>query len=370
MFRMAANYRIISVLFLTYSSLSVGLWSAPAAAQAVTQKVSSAPIELADNVPDQHVVVTGDTLWGIASLFLKQPYRWPEIWRLNKEQIRNPHRIYPGQIVYLDRSGDQPQLRLGKPVGQQLKKAGPQIYSEANKQREIPSIPQNIIEPFLSEPLVVEADGLDRAARIVATQEDRVNIGTGNLAYVVGLTAENVKSANGRPWQIYRPGKPLIDPETGEVLGNEAFYLGSARVVRAAELATVEVTKAREEIGLNDRLLPAPAFDMINYVPHAPEKAVNGRVMSIYGGVNEGGTNSIVTLSRGKKDGIEIGHVLRLSRAGAQARNVFDGKATVYQLPEEQYGMLFVFRVFERVSYALVMNVTRPVVVGDSVTTP
>ncbi len=369
MFRMADNHRIISVLFLTYSSATLGLLGTAADAQAAPASVQAAPaesIELAENAPDRHVVVPGDTLWGIASLFLKQPYRWPEIWRLNQEQIRNPHRIYPGQIVYLDRSGAQPQLRLGSPVGNVVVKAGPQIHSQAN-QREIPSIPQSAIEPFLSEPLVVDEGSLSSAARIIATQEDRVNIGAGNLAYVTGIGAAADKV---RQWQIYRPGKPLVDPANNEVLGYEAYYLGSARLVRAGEPATLEVTASRQEIGLNDRLLPAPQPDIVNYVPHAPTQAVKGNVMSVYGGVNEGGRHSIVTLSRGKKDGLEIGHVLTLARAGGEVRNVFEGKVEHHRLPAERYGQLFVFRVFERVSYALVMNVGRPVVVGDSFTTP
>lgn len=355
------NTRIISVLLLTSSSLMLGLPNLPAQAQtSPAQAVGSAP-ELADGAPDRHIVLPGDTLWSIASKFLKQPYRWPEIWRLNQEQIRNPQHIYPGQVVILDKKGDQPQLKIAESVA--TVKAGPRVYSESNA-REIPSIPQQAIEPFLSEPLVVESGQLDSTPRIVATQEDRVYIGKGDLAYVTGVKDQ------AKLWQIYRPGKALIDPDTKETLGYEAFYLGSASVVREGEPRTFEILTSRREIGRGDHLLPAPRLDVISYAPHAPDKALRGRVVSVYGGVGQAGRDSIVTLSRGKRDGLEIGHVLALSRAGAEVSNRHEGKKEIYRLPDERYGLLFVFRVFDRVSYALVMSVTRTVEIGDVVANP
>lgn len=344
---MSRMLRIISVLLIAFSS-------AAAFAQAPTQ-----PLELAPDAPDRHIVVPGDTLWGISSKFLKDPFRWPEIWRLNAEQVRNPHRIYPGQVVILDMSDGRPRLKLG------TVKAGPKVYEEKNL-REIPAIPQQVIEPFLSEPLVIEATGLDSAPRIVATQESRVVAGSGNLIYAAGADA-------GTPnWQIYRPGNPLIDPDTNEALGVEAIYLGRARMVRPGEVATLEVTLARQEIGTGDYLVPAAGLDVPAYAPHAPANPLRGRIMSIYGGVGEAGRHSIIALSRGKKDGIEVGHVLAISRAGTQVSNRFDADkpAVVHQLPDEAYGTVFVFRVFDRVSYALVMSGDRPVLVGDVVKKP
>lgn len=349
---LGAHVRIISVLFLTCSSLLLGLAPAPVLAQ------QKPPLELADNAPDRHIVVPGDTLWGISAMFLKQPYRWPEIWRLNQEEIKNPHRIYPGQVVILDRSGSQPQLKIAHQV-----RAEPHIYVESNLQA-IPSIPEQAIAPFLSKPLVVEAGQLDSAPRIIATQEDRVNIGSSNLAYVTGITTKDVL------WQVFRPGEPLVDPDNGQPLGVEAFYLGSARLIREGEPATIEILKSTQEISRDDRLVVAPLPDIISYVPHAPNFELKGRVISIYGGVEEGGRNSVVTLSRGHQEGVEVGHVLALLRTGAEVDNRFEGKLETYRLPDERYGLLFVFRVFEHVSYALVMNVARPVVVGDTVVSP
>lgn len=347
--------RIISVLFLACSSL---LGMAPVAALA--EQASAPGLALTDNPPDRHVVVRGDTLWDISAMFLKEPYRWPEIWRLNKDQIKNPHWIYPGQIVVLDLSGSQPQLRIARAHDA---RAEPQVYATDNKNA-IPSISQQAIAPFLSEPLVIEEGQLDNAPRIIATQEDRLNLGSGNLAYVTGITTKD------KLWQVYRPGKPLIDPENGKLLGYEAFYLGSARLVREGEPATIEIIKSREEISRDDRLMVAPIPDVISYVPHAPSFALKGRVVSVYGGVDEGGRNSIVTLSRGHLDGVEAGHVLAILRTGANIENRFNGTVENYRLPDERYGLLFVFRVFDHVSYALVMSGSRSVVVGDTVETP
>jgi hypothetical protein len=345
--------RIISALFV---SLSTTL--------AVAQ--SAAPIELAPDAPDRHIVVQGDTLWGISTRFLKDPYRWPEVWRLNDEQVRNPHRIYPGQVIILDRSGmaagGDPQLKLGN-----LHRAEPRIYSTSDRDA-IPAIPSNVIEPFLAQPLVIEEGALSGESRVVATDEGRVNAGQGNKLYAKGIARPAEKL-----WHVYRPGTVFKDPDTEEVLGYEAIYLGDARLLREAdgdEATTLEVTKAKIEIGRGDFLKVADKPELLNYAPHAPRAQIKGKIVSIYGGVGEAGQFSIVALSRGKRDGVELGHVLAISRTGQTVTNAFEGSKESTRLPDERYGLLFVFRVFERVSYALVMESSRPVIPHDTVETP
>lgn len=363
--------RIISALFIGVAALL------PAGAGA------AGPIRLADDAPDSHVVVPGDTLWGISGKFLREPWRWPEVWRLNREQIRNPHLIYPGQIVVLDRNG--PSLKLGRPLGGSkplYEKRFPQVHSEPALTA-IQSIPLRAIAPFLVQPLVV-ADADDESAGIVvATQEGRVFTGPGDTIFATRITPGVSQ------WSVYRKSKPLKDPVTGEILGYEAAYLGQARVASEAGVVSPEaslpsippgspvpaslvVTSFKQEIGKGDRLLPAGRPELPSYVPHAPDTEVSGRVVSIYNGVEGAGRYNVLALSVGKRDDIEVGHVLALHRNRGQSEYREDnvGPAQRYVLPEQRYGLVFVFRVFERVAYALVMESNGPAAVADSVRRP
>jgi hypothetical protein len=329
------------------------------AAAATLCSAAEPPLQLAASAPERHIVVPGDTLWGIAAEFLKEPWRWPEIWRMNREQIKNPNRIYPGDVIVLERdAGGNPLLRV------QNVKLRPQAYSEAVNLA-IPSIPPNVIEPFVSAPLIVEVNALDNAARIIATQQDRVYLGNGDLAYV-----ENADPAT-QQWQVYRNGKPLYDPaDPKQVLGYEAFYLGTATQTRPGNPATFQVLSAKQEIGRGDRLVPAVRPALIAYVPHRPDKMIDGRIIGVYGGVGVGGRGSIVSLSRGAGDGIEIGHVLALERNRVVVqRDEADRKMNV-QIPPERIGLVFVFRTFDRVSYALIVQSEGTVEVNDFVRTP
>jgi LysM repeat protein len=336
--------RIISALFISISSTLALAQGTP-------------PLQLADGAPDRHVVVPGDTLWGIAAKFLKDPYRWGELWKLNAEEIKNPQRIYPGQVIVLDKSGDQPRLKLV------TVKEPRREYVEPLR-KGIPSIAPQDIEPFLSEPRVLDAGGLDAAPRVVALQSDRVIAGAGDTIYTTEAGAQN------KNWQLFRPGKALIDPDSRETLGYEALYLGTARLTKTGVPSSFLITTSKQEIVRDDRLLAAPRQDVPSYIPRAPKTPIKARVLTIYGGVNFGGPQSVVTLNRGKADGLEVGHVLAADLAGATVTNRYQGEKTNYQLPDARNGLLFVFRVFDRVSYALVMNATQPVVVGDTVRTP
>lgn len=322
------------------------------------------PLALKPNAPDRYVVVPGDTLWGIAERFTDSPWRWPELWNMNKDQIKNPHRIYPGDVILIDRSGGRLAL-----VG--TTKLSPRIRAESSAGEGIPTIPPQAIEPFLSRPLLIEPDGIDQAPRVVALDERRVVAGDGGKAFVSGMGASKEPS-----WNLYRRGNALVDPDTKTTLGYEAIYLGTAKVLQAGEPATIELASVTQEIGVGDRLVPAGRPEIVRYAPHAPAGKVQGRVISIYGGlstVGEAGKFSIIALNRGRADGLELGHVLALYRDRGTVVDPTRPKGApdaVVQLPEERYGLIFVFRVFDRVSYALVMNVTRPVQPRDIVRTP
>jgi hypothetical protein len=325
---------------------------------------------LQDNAPDRYVVVPGDTLWSIAAKFLKDPWRWPEMWKLNQEDLKNPHRIYPGEVIVLERSGAQPELKIE--MGDTMKMS-PRVRAEDTSREAVPSIPPRVIEPYLSRPLVIEPDGLENAPRIVAAQADRVFLGSGDIAYVSGIKDAKVDSL----WQIYRQGQAIVDPESQKTLGYEAVFLGDSRVTRAGDPATIRIFAAQQEIGTGDRLIAAGPLVLRSYAPHAPDKPILGRVIGTRGGLRETGPLNVVTLNRGKNDGLEPGHVLALLRLGRTAvQTTRSGKwfrpdkVESVKLPDERYGLVFVFRTFDRVSYALVMSASRPVLIDDVVTTP
>jgi hypothetical protein len=326
----------------------------------VQPAAAAAPVELAKNAPDSYVVKKGDTLWDISGKFLKRPWRWPEVWQMNRDEIRNPHLIYPGQVIMLDRSG--PYLRLGRRVGRDIK---PTIYTEPAGQA-IPSIPQNEIAPFLTQPLVVDEKNIADSATIIATQENRLFTGQGDTVFAKDVSPE-VDS-----WYIYRPARPLEDPVTKEVLGYEAVHLGTADVTQHGAPAVLEITEAKQEIGTGERMLPATRPDLLSYVPHAPTSDVEGRVISIYGGVSETGRQGVITMGVGASNGIEVGHVLALyrNRGTVQYKDEETGDKEEFELPEHRYGLVFIFRVFNRVSYGLVVDATAPVKVADTVRTP
>ena len=344
--------------------------------RATAQQVAQAGVPLfvlATDATEIYTVKRGDTLWDISAVFLRRPWRWPELWGMNLDQIRNPHLIYPGQILYLEKVDGRARLRVGQPVGDgQTVKLSPRVRAESVGQGAIPSIPLHLIEPFLNEAVIFNTNELDAAPRIVATQEGRVVISRGEHAYVRG------EVSNARDWRIFRNPKPLLDPATKEVLGYEAVYLGAAEFTRPGGTgakgeiipATFTVQSTRLEIGVGDRLAPVPAREFVNYVPHAPQQNIEGLIVSIYGDALTAGQNQIVALNKGAKDGLERGHVLALWRYGREIRDTTDGSRTPIKLPDERHGLLFVFRAFERMSYALILNVQEPVKIGDRFTQP
>lgn len=386
-----------------------GTEGAPASTTRVTQA------DLAADAPSEYTVVKGDTLWGISGRFLKDPWKWPLIWQMNQEQIKNPHLIYPGDVVRLDREALTLSLAgagrgaVGGTHAQaaaNVVKVEPRVRVEP-LQSAIPSIPGSVIGPFLSQPLIIEEGALDSAPSVIATEESRVIIGVGNTAY-----ADRIGSGDGVSWQVFRPGTPLRDPDTNEILGYEAKYVGDARVRRFGNPTTLEITKARQEVNRGDRLTPARETAFPTYVPRAPDKPIKGAIMSVDGGVSEFGQYQVITINRGARDGVEVGHVLASYRRGAvvgpSGRNTSfyapgftaidikpvpvvpdppsppppppaaDGKVAgvaaptsgTIKLPDERNGLIFVFRVFDKMSYALVMRSTRPLYLGDVVQTP
>lgn len=403
-------------------------------------------LKLQDNAPDTYVVVKGDTLWDISGRFLKDPWRWPQIWNLNREAIKNPHWIYPGDLIVLDRSGKEPRLSLVKGGnGLPTVKLSPGVRATDIGDEAIPAIPISAIHAFLNQPLLVSHDTLEKAPQIIGTNEERVIMTTGDTVY-----ATSDESGTTR-WQIYRKGQALTNPDDGELLGYEAEYLGDAETVAPGNPQKLRITRVSQEILPQDKLVPAREVTQFEFVPHAPEKPISGKVISAYGvtGHANAGRYQTVVINRGAQDGLEPGHVLAVYRAGkvvkidkagrqrwvyldsgcikpgeeisydqfyqpgnkvmedcnpsaeVQAgpwayldvgclkpgkkvsfnqffdpREVYDRGCTdkkqteSVQLQDARTGLVMVYRVFDRVSYALIMQSERPVYLLDTVKNP
>ncbi len=346
------------------------------------QQVAQAGVplsELAPNAPDSHTVQSGDTLWDISKLFLKSPWRWPELWGMNLDQIRNPHLIFPGQVLVLDKSDGRARLRLAQSGGgapDNTVRISPRVRSNLLDNGAIASIPLHLIGPFLTEAVIFENDQLALAPRVVAAQEGFVSMSQGQLAYVAGDTGKESS------FRLFREPRPMYDIDSKELLGYEARYVGAADFLRPGMTlpnsndrpvvmpATIAIKQVRMEVNVGDRLAPLAKRDFEAYVPHHPSAPMTGRVLSIYGDGLSAGQNQIVALNRGARDGVERGHVLALWRTGETRMADINGQKTVLQLPNEQNGLLFVFSVFERASYALILSVNVPVFPGDTVTQP
>jgi LysM repeat protein len=348
------------------------------------------PIEdLAPGAPDSHTVKRGDTLWDISKLFLKSPWRWPQLWGMNLDEIKNPHLIYPGQVLLLDKSGGRARLRVagGQPDG--TVKLSPRARGEAVGDGAIPTIPLNLIAPFLNEAVVLNDNELANAPRIVAAPESRVLMGRGDRAYVRG------EIGGIADWRLFRQATPLIDPTTKEVLGYEARFVGTAAYVREAGTATVpadkditnlftrgsnstslavpatfEILSVKEEVGIGDRLATVPQRDFSSFTPRAPSKPMSGQIVQVYGDALIAGQNQVVAINRGTNDGVERGYVLAVLRDGERAVDRTNARPEAIKLPDERHGLMFVFRTFDRVSYALLLQVQQPVRAGDRFVEP
>lgn len=339
--------------------------------------VSAQNVTLNPDHPDSYVVVVGDTLWDISARFLSYPWEWPEIWEVNP-QIENPHLIYPGDVISLSYRDGRPVLGLSR--GRNVK-LSPSIRSYPRDQAIAP-IPLDAIQQFLSRPLVVSASELETAPYVVANEEARLIAGSDNRTYVRGLVDPQTNK-----YSVYRQGAVYRDPDNNdEVIGYEALHIGDVIFERAGDPATALIVNSNREILVGDRLMPQTRDEYLEFIPHAPTGSVNGAIISVVDGVSQIGQFQVVVLNLGRTDGIEPGHVLAIHQSGRivtdrvanqsiagmdgrnRGRNAYGGESV--QLPEERAGELMVFRTFNSVSYALVMNTQRAVHVRDRVRNP
>ncbi|MCF7980883.1 MAG: LysM peptidoglycan-binding domain-containing protein [Pseudomonadales bacterium] len=316
--------------------------------------------------PDRYVVKKGDTLWDISETFLKTPWLWPEIWQVNP-QIENPHLIYPGDVISLVYVGGKPRLVLQRGDGSRTVKLTPQARIEP-LDTVIPAIPLDAIDAFINHSRVVDAKTLDDASYVISGHEGRIISGGGDKLYSRDNQDGGVTLFSS--YGVYRPGTRYVDPDTGEELGIEALEVGLGKIVhKEDDVATMRLSTSNEEVRLHDRLLPTEETKVVpTFFPSSPDSEINGKIISVLGGVNQVGQFDVVALNRGERDEIKVGNVMAIYHRGGLVKDRI--RKDVVQLPAERAGILMVFRVFEKMSYGLVLKAQRPLAVLDELKNP
>ncbi len=324
---------------------------------------------LKDGHPEVYTVVKGDTLWDISGKFLERPWLWPEIWRVNP-QINNPHLIYPGDRIRLVYVEGQPQLVLERgEAGRTVRlspgtdKLSPKVRYEPLESA-IPTIRLDAIQAFLVQNRIVAPSVLNNAPYVVQGDSERLVLGAGDRLYVRGVLPES------ESFNVVRTGPLYVDPDTQEVLGREATYIGLGQAVaQDDDIATMYMTDTREEVQIGDRVLPTEERRVDStFFPSAPEGEVRGQIISVFGGVSQVGQFDVVVINRGEREGVAVGNVMAIYKKGALARDRIANETI--RLPSERAGLLMVFRTFEKLSYGLVMMTERPLAIYDEVRNP
>jgi LysM repeat protein len=336
-----------------------------------TTVISDAGSALKPGAPKNYVVRRGDTLWGIANTFLRDPWLWPEIWYINPD-IRNPHRIYPGDSVRLALRGDgRTSLQLVRGGGGAVR-LEPMLRS-APLEGPIATIPYSLIAAFLSRPGVLTGDEVNSAPYVVALRDNHQIAGAGHDLYVKKLAGET-----GARYSVMHVDEPLRDPQSGRKLGYLAIYAGTAQLTRPGDISKATLTDSARETLQGDVLIAEDISSTSDFAPHAPVQAVDGRIIAVVDNVLLAGQYEVVALNRGSQDGLDRGSVLTVDQAGPWTDDhcaKIDGNSTCWlhhslQLPSESAGTLLVFKTYERMSYALILSDTVPINIGDRVRNP
>ena len=323
------------------------------------------PIRIKKNHPKQYTVKKGDTLWDISSVFLQDPWYWPEIWQKNP-QLQNPHLIYPGDVLTMLMVNGKLRIVINQSPMREVK-ASPRIRRQA-LDANIPIIPGDAIRQFMVKPRVVLKEELDEAAYILSSSDEHLILAKGNQVYIRGeLDKERVR------YTVFRPNRELLDPISGELLGYEAIYAGEVHIEKYGDPAVGKLTFTEREVMLGDRLLPIDKSSVLNvYQPHVPDEMIEARVVSLFDALFGIAKHQVAVINQGSRDGIEVGHVLASYTKGESVRDRYNiaGKTTMIDLPDNKSGLMMVFRTFDQVSYALVIESTSVIHSGDAVRTP
>jgi len=305
----------------------------------------------------EYTVKRGDTLWDIASYFLKSPWKWPEIWYRNPH-VHNPHWIYPGDVLKLRYVNGHPQLS----VARRVVRLSPHVRIQP-LENAIPVVPEPVIRAFMRGPRIVDEQTLEHAPYVLSFANGEILGASGMDVYVRHLSSHSPGTL-----AVVRPGRIYRDPQTGEVLGREVDHLADAELVKRSHPATLKLVDSLRETHVGDLLLPEPHRSLADFYPRAPSKAVSGQIIGSYRNFREIGRYQIVTLDRGARNGLKRGDVLKIEQRGRRVPDPYGHD--MVQLPERDAGLVMVFRAYPKLSYALVMRTKRPVHVGDRVHSP
>lgn len=334
----------------------------PTYAEQRTELISR-QVPLADGAPEQYVVQEGDTLWDIASTFLRDPWYWPEVWYVNP-QIQNPHLIYPGDVLALITVDGRDVITTVRGSAYRLSPAARITPLEES----IHTIPYDDIAGFLTRGLILEKDQADRLPYILATRENHIIAAAGNEVYVRG----GDPAATGTRYSVVHIDEELVDPDDGRTVGYQAIYVGEGIMSRGGDPATVALTDTSREALLGDRLVEEEVELPMNFVPKAPDYEIDGRIISVVDGVSLIGQYQVVVINRGERDGLMPGDVLDVYQTGDTVKDRFASGflSSNVKLPDEQAGTVMMFKVYDRIGYGLVMEATSAIQVLDSVRNP
>jgi hypothetical protein len=323
-------------------------------------------IPLNPSHPDTYVVKRGDTLWDISSMFLRDPWYWPEIWYVNP-QVENPHLIYPGDVLTLVYIDGRPQIQMSRGASAGgTDRLSPQIREEQLTEA-VDTIPYEAIAPFLSKGMVLSKSEIKGLPHIVALRDEHLVGASGNDAYVRGKIGGEQSV-----YSVVHIGEKLRDPDDGDVLGYEGIYVADGRIRRSGDPATLELNNSQREALKGDRLIAQNDPLPLNFEPRAPDRPVEGRIMHVVDGVTQIGQYQVIVINRGTRHGLAPGHVLSIWQAGDKVDDPVDPGAfnRKVQLPDELAGTLMVFKTYDRLSYALVMQAEGPIHTLDKVRNP
>jgi len=335
-----------------------------------TSEAPAQGIPLAPNAPDSYVVKRGDTLWGIAKVFLRDPWYWPEIWQVNP-QVHNPHLIYPGDTLRLVFIEGKPQILLQRGDAARVE---PRVRSEP-LETAITTIPYATVAAFMSKPSVLDQEQIKHAPYVLATRDLHVVMSDGNTLYARGFTGPVETGAH---YNVVRVGEKLIDPDDKRLLGYNGIFTGAAHVTRGGETVSLIMTESALETRAGDKLIPGGVDVPLDFIPSPPRVKTNGRIIAVADGVSIIGQYYVVVVNRGARDGLAPGNVLAVYDTGPFVRdtdkkgffNTDQWGAKKVQLPSERTGTFMVFKTFDTISYGLIMEATDLIRVGDKIQNP